>query len=256
MVGQRRQRGQPLAVQRRRRDRQQPDGRGRARRPRGQGVVRELRRARAGGGASPTLMFGGRAHCRATHRPTIAADAPLRRAASGSRSLVIASWIVGVVALQAERRAGARLPPRRSSSCCGARRRSGRDQARCRGASSSWSCGVTRADRRAREDRRHGPVHGAARALATPATLNGVIAFVTGLISTYSSTSGVVLPAFLPTVPGLVAQRGRRRSAGGRAQHQRRLVARRRLAAVDARRAVRRRRGRPGRGARRCSGSC
>lgn len=44
--------------------------------------------------------------------------------------------------------------------------------------------------------------------LATPASVNGVIAFVTGLISTWSSTSGVVLPAFLPTVPGLVTQLG------------------------------------------------
>ena len=44
--------------------------------------------------------------------------------------------------------------------------------------------------------------------LATPGTLNGVIAFVTGVISSYSSTSGVVLPTFLPTVPGLVAQVG------------------------------------------------
>jgi len=43
---------------------------------------------------------------------------------------------------------------------------------------------------------------------ATPDTVNGVIAFVTGAISTYSSTSGVVLPAFLPTVPGLVARLG------------------------------------------------
>jgi Na+/H+ antiporter NhaD/arsenite permease-like protein len=43
-------------------------------------------------------------------------------------------------------------------------------------------------------------------AMATPHTVNGVIAFVTGAISTYSSTSGVVLPAFLPTVPGLVAE--------------------------------------------------
>jgi di/tricarboxylate transporter len=42
--------------------------------------------------------------------------------------------------------------------------------------------------------------------LARPATVNGVIAFVTGLISTYSSTSAVVLPTFLPTVPGLVQQ--------------------------------------------------
>jgi Na+/H+ antiporter NhaD/arsenite permease-like protein len=44
--------------------------------------------------------------------------------------------------------------------------------------------------------------------LASPATINGTIAFVTGLISTYSSTSGVVLPTFLPTVPGLVRELG------------------------------------------------
>jgi di/tricarboxylate transporter len=44
--------------------------------------------------------------------------------------------------------------------------------------------------------------------LATPDTLNGVIAFVTGAISSWSSTSGVVLPAFLPTVPGLVQNVG------------------------------------------------
>jgi Na+/H+ antiporter NhaD/arsenite permease-like protein len=44
--------------------------------------------------------------------------------------------------------------------------------------------------------------------LASPATVNGMIAFVTGLISSWSSTSGVVLPAFLPTVPGLVSKVG------------------------------------------------
>jgi di/tricarboxylate transporter len=44
--------------------------------------------------------------------------------------------------------------------------------------------------------------------VANPSTLNAVIAFVTGIISTYSSTSGVVLPAFLPMVPGLVRQVG------------------------------------------------
>ena len=43
---------------------------------------------------------------------------------------------------------------------------------------------------------------------ATPGSLTGVIAFVTGVISVYSSTSGVVLPAFLPTVPGLIARLG------------------------------------------------
>jgi di/tricarboxylate transporter len=43
---------------------------------------------------------------------------------------------------------------------------------------------------------------------ATPGTITGVVAFVTGLVSAYSSTSGVVLPAFLPTAPDLVAKLG------------------------------------------------
>lgn len=44
--------------------------------------------------------------------------------------------------------------------------------------------------------------------LATPATIDGTIALVTGAISAWSSTSGVVIPAFLPTAPALVAQVG------------------------------------------------
>jgi di/tricarboxylate transporter len=44
--------------------------------------------------------------------------------------------------------------------------------------------------------------------LATPGTLTGVMAFVTGVVSVYSSTSGVVLPVFLPTVPDLVRDLG------------------------------------------------
>jgi di/tricarboxylate transporter len=44
--------------------------------------------------------------------------------------------------------------------------------------------------------------------MTTPSTVNGAIAFVTGLISTYSSTSGVVYPAFLPAVPGIVEKLG------------------------------------------------
>jgi di/tricarboxylate transporter len=43
---------------------------------------------------------------------------------------------------------------------------------------------------------------------ASPHTLNGVIAFVTGAISTYSSTSGVVLPTFLPMAATLVERVG------------------------------------------------
>jgi hypothetical protein len=44
--------------------------------------------------------------------------------------------------------------------------------------------------------------------VATRDTATGAVAFVTGVISVYSSTSGVVLPAFLPTVPGLVMRLG------------------------------------------------
>jgi di/tricarboxylate transporter len=43
---------------------------------------------------------------------------------------------------------------------------------------------------------------------ATHRSITGLIALVTGLTSVYSSTSGVVLPALLPSVPGLVAKLG------------------------------------------------
>ncbi len=43
---------------------------------------------------------------------------------------------------------------------------------------------------------------------STQGTVTGVVAFFTGIISIYSSTSGVVLPAFLPTIPGLIEQQG------------------------------------------------
>jgi di/tricarboxylate transporter len=44
--------------------------------------------------------------------------------------------------------------------------------------------------------------------LATPATSTAVAAFFSGLISIYSSTIGVVLPALLPTIPDLMAKMG------------------------------------------------
>ena len=44
--------------------------------------------------------------------------------------------------------------------------------------------------------------------ISSPATVTAVVAFLTGIVSVYSSTSGVVLPAFLPMVPGLAAQVG------------------------------------------------
>jgi di/tricarboxylate transporter len=44
--------------------------------------------------------------------------------------------------------------------------------------------------------------------VAGPSTVIPLVAVMVGLISAYSSTSGVVLPAFLPLVPGLVAKLG------------------------------------------------
>lgn len=44
--------------------------------------------------------------------------------------------------------------------------------------------------------------------LASRTTITAVSALVTGIISVYSSTSGVVLPVFLPTVRGMVHQLG------------------------------------------------
>lgn len=44
--------------------------------------------------------------------------------------------------------------------------------------------------------------------VSSPESVNGAIAFVTGAISTYSSTSGVVYPTFLPAIPGLVERLG------------------------------------------------
>ncbi len=44
--------------------------------------------------------------------------------------------------------------------------------------------------------------------VSTPRTIEAVVAFGTGLVSVYSSTSGVVLPAFLPIVPELAQRLG------------------------------------------------
>jgi di/tricarboxylate transporter len=44
--------------------------------------------------------------------------------------------------------------------------------------------------------------------LSGPAYITGTIAFVAGIVSVYSSSSGVVMPAFLPTIPGLITKLG------------------------------------------------
>ena len=41
---------------------------------------------------------------------------------------------------------------------------------------------------------------------AAPRSISGLVAFVTGVVSVFSSERLVVLPAFLPLVPGLVAK--------------------------------------------------
>jgi di/tricarboxylate transporter len=44
--------------------------------------------------------------------------------------------------------------------------------------------------------------------LSTPSTAPGVMGLCTGALSAYSSSSGVVLPAFLPIIPGLITKLG------------------------------------------------
>jgi di/tricarboxylate transporter len=44
--------------------------------------------------------------------------------------------------------------------------------------------------------------------VSTPPTAPGVIALLSGILSVYSSTSGVVLPAILPMIPKLIAELG------------------------------------------------
>jgi di/tricarboxylate transporter len=44
--------------------------------------------------------------------------------------------------------------------------------------------------------------------LATPATVTALTGFLTGLVSIYSSTTGVVLPAMLPIIPGVIQHMG------------------------------------------------
>ena len=56
-------------------------------------------------------------------------------------------------------------------------------------------------------------ITGAIAALSTPATIAPVVAFGSGVVSVYSSTSGVVLPAFLPMAPDLAQRLGGARPA-------------------------------------------
>lgn len=45
-------------------------------------------------------------------------------------------------------------------------------------------------------------------AVSNPTTINGFLGLITGVISAYSSSSGVVMPMFLPMVPGLIKEVG------------------------------------------------
>ena len=152
-------------------------------------------------------------------------------------------------------------------------RRADRQRARLQASTSGWprsSAPSPRADRRGRRRRgdqadavagdRHGVrrdgAHRAASSksqgidlivslvarISTPDTVTGVVALLTGIVSVYSSTSGVVLPAFLPLVPGLAAQLPGASAVGDRDLDEHRRPSGGRLAALDDRRAVHRRR--------------
>ncbi len=45
-------------------------------------------------------------------------------------------------------------------------------------------------------------------AISGPVTVNAWLGLITGVISAYSSSSGVVMPMFLPMVPGLIKEIG------------------------------------------------
>ena len=45
-------------------------------------------------------------------------------------------------------------------------------------------------------------------AVSNPTTVNGWLGLITGIISAYSSSSGVVMPMFLPMTPGLIQEVG------------------------------------------------
>jgi len=49
-----------------------------------------------------------------------------------------------------------------------------------------------------------GALVGMIAVVSDPTTVTGVLGFVTGILSAYSSSSGVIMPMFLPLVPGLV----------------------------------------------------
>jgi len=72
------------------------------------------------------------------------------------------------------------------------------------------------------------------------------LAVTIGIVSAYSSTSGVVLPAFFPTVPGLIELGRRRRALDGVDDERRPSL--RRVDALDDRSALQR----IGAGRRRC----
>ncbi len=44
--------------------------------------------------------------------------------------------------------------------------------------------------------------------ISNPANVTGMLALVTGIVSSYSSSSGVIMPAFIPIVPGLIEKIG------------------------------------------------
>lgn len=69
-------------------------------------------------------------------------------------------------------------------------------------------CGMTTLMAILEHHRRNQPVYPPAGAAVNATHSPGVMALVTGVLSAYSSSSGVVLPAFLPMIPGLIQKLG------------------------------------------------
>ena len=132
-------------------------------------------------------------------------------AATGSRSASIAALILSVIVREGQRRHGRVRRRRRPRADAVGRRRRG-DQA---DAVAGDRDGLRRdgADRAPREGAGHRPARVARRQVLDRRTPSPASSRCSpGIVSVYSSTSGVVLPAFLPMVPGLAAALPRRRA--------------------------------------------
>ncbi len=132
--------------------------------------------------------------------------APEITRAQAATMLLIAALVIGVVGFGADVGMGAF-----AASVALILMRAGDERAAI--ASLPWSvilmvCGVTVLTSLLEKTGGITSLAGMIATVATPRTAPALMALVTGVVSVYSSTSGVVLPAFLPMVPDLVERLG------------------------------------------------